>query len=206
VKDKSLRDETIRDFENGIWFDRWMDSAHNYWFSHWDQDSPWKDTYIGHPLMGAISQGIWVQNDPYGMTMQWDNSPEYWKSRLRALPLTIATSFEWKLGPISEASLGNSGCSCHGPGPRGTYYEPLYHKWGNDTGLGPIVTTPVGGFLWFWGEDYLDVHLMPKLESKSHNPMYLIFINVATPAHGFANLLRFKAPWYRPYRRVKARW
>ncbi len=202
VKDKSLRNTSINAIERGDFIQRWINSASNYWFTHWDQDSPWKDTYIGHPFLGAIQQGIWVQNDPYGQTMQWDNSMPYWKSRLRALPLTVAASFEWKLGPIGEAAFGNSGIGHN----KGIYFESATGKQSNDTGLGPLVTTPIGGFFWFWGEDLIDRHLLPKLEAKSHNPLYLFAISMMNPARGSANLLRFKAPWYRPYRHVKAQW
>jgi hypothetical protein len=43
-----------------------------------------------------------------------------------------------------------------------------------------------------------------KLEAKSRNPILLTMDNFLTPARGFANILRFRPPWYRDARVVKA--
>jgi hypothetical protein len=198
VKDEGLRIAFVQAVREGKFIDNWLQSLSNYRWTRWSQDAPWKDDYVGHPMMGAITNYIWIQNDPYGQTMQWENSREYWYSRLRALPLTTAFSFQWKLGPISEASIGNAGIAF--------YRDPHSGRWTNDTGVSPLVTTPVGGLLWTVGEDILDKKLVPILEAKSRNPLYLFVISFANPARSFSNMMQFKAPWYRPYRHVKASW
>lgn len=145
-------------------------------------------------MMGAITNSIWIQNDPKGMTLVFQNDRDYWHSRLRALAWSTFYSFEWKLGPLGEASVGHNG-------------DHFFYDKGtltNETGWVELVTTPVGGFGWTITEDYLDKHLVTKLEERSHNPILLTMANFFTPARGFANILRFRPPWYRDSRVVKA--
>ena len=60
-------------------------------------------------MMGAITNGIWIPNDPKGMTLEQSITWPYWKSRLRAMAFSTAYSFEWKLEHIGEASIGHNG-------------------------------------------------------------------------------------------------
>ena len=68
-----------------------------------------------------------------------------------------------------------------------------------------LVTTPAGGFGWTLAEDALDKHLVPRLEDNSRNPIALTVYQFLTPSRGTANILRFRPPWYRDSRRVKAK-
>jgi hypothetical protein len=179
---------------NGKWWDRYIDSAAQWRWDRWKDDNPFLDDYIAHPMMGAITNSIWIQNDPKGMTLVFKNDHEYWNSRLRALAWSTFYSFWWKLGPTGEASIGHNG-------------DHYFYDKGvltNETGWVELITTPFGGFGWTIGEDYIDKHLVTKLEDKSHNPILLTLDNFLTPTRGFANILRFRAPWYRDSRIVKA--
>jgi hypothetical protein len=179
---------------HGKWWDRYIASADQWRWNRWSDDNPLLDDYVGHPIMGAITNSIWIQNDPKGMTLDFRNDREYWHSRLRALGWSTFYSFEWKLGPLGEAAIGHNG-------------DHYFYDKGvltNETGWVELVTTPVGGFGWTIAEDYLDKHLVTKLEDKSHNPILLTMANFLTPARGFANILRFRPPWYRDSRVVKA--
>jgi hypothetical protein len=179
---------------HGKWWDRYIASADQWRWDRWSDDNPLLDDYVGHPIMGAITNSIWIQNDPKGMTLEFRNSSDYWHSRMRALAWTTFYSFEWKLGPLGEASIGHNG-------------DHFFFDKGvltNETGWVELVTTPVGGLGWTIAEDYLDKHLVTKLEDKSHNPILLTMANFLTPARGFANILRFRPPWYRDSRVVKA--
>ncbi|MGI9101564.1 MAG: hypothetical protein ACR2IF_03880 [Terriglobales bacterium] len=182
---------------HGRWLDKWLDSASNFRFGRWSQDSPRTDTWLGHPLMGAISNAQWYANDPLNQTVEWGDKA-YWKSRLRALPYNAFWQFAWKLGPISESSVGNYGLFY--------WYNPELHVITNDTGMAPIVTGVAVGFGWSVGEDLLDRYAIRRLDRKSRNPVYLLLIQMLNPARGFANVLHFKAPWYRDDRDVKANW
>jgi len=179
---------------HGKWWDRYIDSASGWRWDRWSDDNPWLDDYVGHPFMGSATNFIWIQNDPKGMTVEFQNNWTYWRSRLRAFPWTVFYSFQWKLGPFGEASIGHNG----------DHYFSDKGVSTNETGWVELVTTPVGGFAWTIGEDYLDKHLVRALEQKSRNPILLTTYQFLSPTRGFANILRFRPPWYRDSRVVKA--
>ncbi|MGA8089820.1 MAG: acyloxyacyl hydrolase [Terracidiphilus sp.] len=184
------RHETL----TGKWWDRYVASVQEWRWSRWSDNNPLLDDYVGHPMMGAITNSIWIQNDPKGMTLEFANDRAYWRSRMRALAWSTFYSFEWKLGPTGEAAVGHNG-------------DHFFFDHGvltNETGWVELVTTPVGGLGWTIAEDYLDKHVVRKLEDKSRNPVLLTMYNFLTPARGFANILRFRPPWYRDSRIVKA--
>jgi Lipid A 3-O-deacylase (PagL) len=181
---------------HGDWFDRWINSAADWKWSHWADGSPDLDDYVGHPMMGAITSNIWRQNDPKGMTVVQSNTWPYWRSILRATIFSTAYSFEWKLGPIGEASIGHNGDHPQDYQPNGSFT--------NGTGDVTLVMTPIGGTLWTLAEDALDKHVITRLEEKSRNPFALLGYQFLNPARATANILRFRPPWYRDTRVVKA--
>jgi Lipid A 3-O-deacylase (PagL) len=179
---------------HGKWFQRWIDSDAGWAWDQWNDGNPALDDYVGHPMMGSITNYMWIQNDPKGATVQI-GEPGYWKSRMRAMAFTTAYHFLWKFGPFGEAAIGHIGDhathSVHGQ-PR------------NDTGDVELITTPLGGLLWTIGEDALDKHLVKKLEDKPRRPVTLLLISFLTPSRATANIFRFRPPWYRDGRVVKA--
>jgi hypothetical protein len=181
---------------HGHWFDRWINSAADWKWSHWADGSPDLDDYVGHPMMGAITNNLWRQNDPKGMTLVQSNTWPYWRSILRATIFSTAYSFEWKLGPIGEAGIGHNGDHPQDYQPNGSFT--------NGTGDVTLVTTPIGGTLWTLAEDALDKHVITHFEDKSRNPFALLGYQVLNPARATANILRFRPPWYRDTRAVKA--
>jgi len=184
------REETL----TGKWWDRYVNSVEGWRWTRWTDQNPFLDDYIGHPMQGAITNAIWIQNDPKGMTVVQGNNREYWDSRLRAFAFSTFFSFEWKLGPIGEASLGHNG----------DHYFYEKGELTNETGWVELVTTPVGGLIWTIGEDYLDRTLIPRLQHRTHNALALMGIALLTPTKTTANIFRFRAPWYRDGRVVKA--
>ena len=181
---------------HGHFVQDYFQAVEGFSFSRWDDDNPAYDDYLGHPMMGAIAMDIYIQNDPRGKLLELQNTKAYWHSRLRALLWSAIYSAQWKLGPISEASFGNSG-------GRGWFYDPSDHKITNGTGTVGLVVTPIGGWIWNMAEDSLDEHMIVHLERKSNNPLYLFSIQILNPCRAFSNLLRFKAPWYRDNRPVR---
>jgi hypothetical protein len=145
-------------------------------------------------MMGGITNYLWIQNDPKGMTVDFGNTHEYWNSRMRAFIFSTAYSFEWKLGPLGEAGIGHNGDHLV---PRAGN-----RPWTNETGWVELVTTPVGGLLWTMAEDALDKHLVSKFEEKPRGTVPLLFMSFLTPARSTANIFRFRPPWYRDGRRV----
>jgi hypothetical protein len=178
----------------GKWFQRWFDSDLGWRWNQWSDGNPFMDDYIGHPMMGSITNYLWIQNDPRGATVEI-GSPGYWRSRWRALVFSTAYSFEWKFGPFGEAGVGHNGDHIT---------DTVNGQNQNDTGDVELVTTPVGGLLWTMAEDELDKHVVKRLEEKPRGPGALFLISFLTPSRATANILRFRPPWYRDSRIVKA--
>lgn len=174
---------------------RWFDSVEKWRWSRWSDDNPFMDDYVAHPMMGSITNYMWIQNDPKGMPLEFSNTRPYWKSRMRALAFSTAYSFEWKMGPFGEATFGHNGDHL---------FQDNGGKWTNETGWVELVTTPVGGLAWTVGEDVLDKYVVRRMEAKPHNPFTLLAISFLTPSRSTANIVRFRPPWYRDGRVVKA--
>jgi hypothetical protein len=148
----------------------------------WADGGRFFTNYVAHPLQGAATGFIQVQNDPKGMRQRFGGSGAYWRSRLKALAWSAASSTQFELGPISQASIGNVGKS-----RKLTYVD--------------LVVTPTVGTALLVGEDALDRFVVRRIESASDN----LYLRVAArmllnPARSCANLLRFKKPWHRDTR------
>ena len=74
----------------------------------WTDGDPLFTNYVGHPLQGAVSSFIQIQNEPGGMK-RFGRSKGYWRSRMKAMGWAAAHSAQFELGPLSEAMLGNDG-------------------------------------------------------------------------------------------------
>jgi hypothetical protein len=179
---------------HGKWWDRYVASVENWRWDSWEDNNPWLDDYIGHSMMGSITNYLWIQNDPKGMTVEQANNWIYWRSRLRALAFSTAFSFWWKLGPTGEAAIGHNG----------DHYFIDKGVRTNETGWVELVTTPLGGFAWTLGEDALDRHVFRKIAAKPHRPVTLLLASFLTPSKATANIFRFRPPWYRDEYQVKA--
>jgi Lipid A 3-O-deacylase (PagL) len=181
---------------HGKWWDRYINSAAGWRWDTWSDNNPFLDDYVGHPFMGSITDFLWIQNDPKSMTLVQTNTWPYWRRMLRAGAFTTFYSFAWKLGPTGEAAIGHNG-DHYFSDEKGTVYT-------NETGWVELVTTPVGGMAWTIAEDALDKHVIPHLEHMSRNPILLTTYQFLSPTRGTANIFRFRPPWYRDSRRVKA--
>jgi len=186
------RHETL----TGKWWERYVNAVTGYKFSVWSDGNPVMDDYVGHPLMGDITNALWIQNDPKGMTLEFSNTRPYWRSRLRALAFSTVYSTEWKLGPIGESGVGHQGDHLS--------YEADTGRARNETGFVSLVTTPVGGTILTIAEDALDKTVIRRLENFNRNPFLLMGYSFLTPGKTTGNLLRFRPPWYRDSRTVKA--
>jgi hypothetical protein len=182
---------------NGNWWDRYINSAAGWSWNRWSDYNPFLDDYVGHPMMGAITNDLWIQNDPKSRTVEQSNTRAYWHGLLRAGTFSTAYSFWWKLGPTGEAAIGHNGDHLV-PDASGQHYS-------NETGWVELVTTPVGGVLWTMAEDTLDKHVVAPAEGGGRNPFALLGLSFLEPAHATANIFRFRPPWYRDDRVVKAK-
>jgi hypothetical protein len=167
---------------NGPFFGDYWASVRN--LGGWgDGDSSFTN-YVAHPMQGAVSGYIQIQNDPRGASLQFSANKDYWKSRLKATGWAAIYSTQFELGPYSEASIGNVGLR---PGTMG-YVD--------------LVVTPIGGLGWVVGEDAVDRFVVQPMERKWNNRGLTRFLRVAlSPTRSFANVLRFEKPWKRDGRR-----
>lgn len=146
----------------------------------WGDDDNWVINYVAHPLSGAITGHIQIQNDPRGRKLRWGDEG-YWHSRGKALAWNTAYSVQWELGPISESSLGNVGQR------KGTQ------------GYVDLVMTPLGGFAINLAEDATDRWLERWENGRSRKSVRTLRM-LLNPGRTFGNIARGKAPWFRDTR------
>jgi len=141
--------------------------------------------YVAHPMQGAVSGFVFVNNNSDSDCLEFGKSRRYWKSRLKAFAFAALYGLQFELGPYSEATIGNVGKN---PGTNG---------------LVDFVMTPVGGLGWMVGEDAVDRFVIRRLERKWKRPAAMRFYRMAlNPTRSLANVFRFKLPWHRPGRPV----
>ena len=184
-----LDTETRNDLTTHPYWATYVYSVEHYRWYQWSDDTPFIVHDIGHPMMGAITSSIFEQNDPKGRALVFENNGNYWRSRLKAMAYSAVYSAQWKVGPVSEASIGNSGWA--------TYYVPHLGRTTNETGFQDFVITPVYGFGWNVGEDAIDRYIMPSIHRHVKNRFYLFALFWMTPCKSAANVLRWKATYYR---------
>ncbi|MEO5937289.1 MAG: hypothetical protein ABIP81_08750 [Terriglobales bacterium] len=188
---------TYRGTLKGPFFGDWFRSVKSYRYTRWSDDDPFIVNYIGHPMMGAVTGRIQIQNDPRGISLEFGKSKAYWKSRAKALGFSAVYAAQWELGPLSETSIGNLGSF--------QYYSEHSGKLTNGTGAVDLVMTPVAGTAWLIGEDVIDKYAIRRLERVSNKKLWLLGISVLNPTRSVGNMLRMKTPWHRDTRAVGGR-
>ena len=161
----------------------------HYRWSRWKDDDPFGVDYIGHPMMGALTSSIYEQNDPKQRALIFANTRRYWNGRLKAMAYSAVYSAQWKIGPASEASVGNTGL--------GYYIRQRDGVYTNETGMQDFFITPVGGLAWNVGEDIIDRYLFRPVIRNHRNKYLLLAAAMMTPMRAGANASRFRALYYR---------
>ncbi|HMF52974.1 MAG TPA: hypothetical protein VK593_01395 [Edaphobacter sp.] len=184
----------------------------NYWASlgqfnmrRWNDGDNIKVNYIGHPMQGAISGYIQVQNDPRGRNLRISRNPLYWKSRYHAFLWELVYSTQWEIGPLGETAIFNQGgftypirCNKHPGTPN--YCENPNTMYTNNTGWVDFIITPVVGTLWLLGEDTIDRFISDPLVQHHPNGFgYKVIRSSLNPPRSLANMLRGHYPWWRDY-------
>jgi hypothetical protein len=187
-----------------FWHD-YAASLNQFNMRRWNDGDNFLVNYVGHPMQGAVSGFIEIQNDPVGRGLSFGKSRSYWSSRGRAFLWATAYSTQFEIGPLSEASIGNEGgwtypINCHSPCPS---YKPGKYNVTNNTGWVDFIITPVVGTLWIVTEDALDRLLQKRFAATAspHPHTEKLLRGALNPSRTFANALRGKFPWYRdaPY-------
>jgi hypothetical protein len=181
--------DTRNALENGSFWGDYVYCVEHYRWSRWKDDDPFFVDYVGHPMMGAVTSSIYEQNDPKQRALMFENTHRYWMGRLRAMAYSAAYSAQWKVGPLSEASIGNTGLFYYIRRPDGI--------WTNETGMQDFFITPIGGFAWNVGEDVLDRYVLQRVRHATRNKWLLLASSLSAPGKAAANVARFRAPYYR---------
>jgi len=190
--------------ENGIPFNHyWRDykqSLSEWTHSGWNDGDPNWFGYVGHPIQGALTGFIEIQNDPQGRKLEFSKTKAYWWSRLKAGLWNAAYSTQWNLGPLSEVTVEKYGTKDRPPWTYAGTYPCTQHCL---TGVGQIdvVMTPLGGTGWLIGEDFLDKEVVRRVEGATQNRLLIDTARVAlNPIRAGANMLHGEHPWYRASR------
>lgn len=174
-----------RRYLGGRFFDGWGNSIASVG-DGWSDGDMFIVANIGHPMQGAMTAYIQVQNDPNGVGLEFENSRAYWHSRMKAMGWSFLYSTQFEIGPISEASIGHVG------------------KKHGTNGLTDLIITPTGGFAFMVGEDWLDKKLIKRLEEGTDSiPKRRFYRVLFNPDRAVANVLRLKVPWHRDTRTLR---
>ncbi|HZC43698.1 MAG TPA: hypothetical protein VE195_05955, partial [Acidobacteriaceae bacterium] len=188
-------------FHKPFWHD-YFASANHFQMYRWGDGDDFLVNYIGHPLQGAVTGNIFLQNDPRGRSARFGRSSAYWHSRLQAMAWSAVYSVYFEIGPVlSEAAIGNEGgytyvpsCGFYPCREKGSIH---YKAATNNTGWVDFVITPVVGTGWVVLEDAIEREFVDRVAKGSSAPEYQLLRGALAPSHTFSNLLAGKSPWYR---------
>ncbi len=169
-----------RDTLNGHWFQHYTSSVSE--LRGWSDSDTFMAPYVGHPIEGSVFGYIFRQNDPKYRTVQYGDGRDYYISLLRSMAYSAVWHTQWKIGPASEASIGNV----------------MLHA---SPGFITLVGTPTLGALTMLGEDAADRYLIMGLENRTGNRAVIILArSFLNPGRTMGNLMAFRAPWVRETR------
>jgi len=188
--------------ENGIPLNHYgrdyQQSLSNWWHAGWSAGENPLYNYVGHPIQGALTGYIELQNDPKHEKLEFSNSKAYWRSRLKAMLWNTVYSTQWSIGPLSEMTVEKYGAKIRPPwNANGTFpCDTNKCYWG--VGKVNLVMTPLGGFGWMLVEDVLDKKIVERVEERSQNRLLIDALRCSlNPIRGGANILHGRRPWDR---------
>jgi hypothetical protein len=190
------------DFYHKPFWNSYLVSADHFYMNRWGDGDDFLVNYIGHPMQGAVTGDIFLQNDPQGRSARFGRNRAYWNSRMKAMAWSAVYSAYFEIGPIlSEAALGNEGGYTYVPGC-GLYPckgEPgkVYKPPTNNTGWVDFVVTPLVGTGWIILEDAIEREFVDRVANGSQAWKYRWLRFCLSPSRTLANVLAFHAPWYR---------
>jgi len=169
-----------RDALNGHWFQDYIDSVSE--MRGWSDSDKFMAPYVAHTIEGSVFGYIQRQNDLRYSKVQWGDGRGYFISLLHSLAYSAIWHTQWKIGPISEASIGNV----------------MLHA---SPGFITLTDTPTLGTIAMIGEDAADRYLIMGLENRTANrALLLLSRSFLNPGRSFANIMSFQVPWHRETR------
>ena len=169
-----------RDTLNGHWAQHWASSVSE--LRGWSDSDTFMAPYAGHPIEGSVFGFIFRQNDGKYKTVQLGDGRDYYISLLRSMAFSAVWHTQWKIGPASEASIGNV----------------MLHA---SPGFITLVDTPTLGAITMLAEDAADRYWIMSLENRTTNRAVIILTrSFLNPGRTMANVLAFRPPWVRENR------
>jgi hypothetical protein len=184
-----------------FWHD-YVASMKQFNMRRWNDGDNFLVNYVGHPMQGAVSAYIEIQNSPRDRNLEISATHDYWMSRFRGFLWAVAYSTHSEISPLGEAGIGNEGgwtypiAGCHKPCPQ--WHEGMHYT--NNTGWVDFIITPTVGTLWVLMEDTLDRYVSDRIQGTHiHAVAPKIVRGALNPARTWANFMRLKEPWYRDW-------
>jgi hypothetical protein len=169
-----------RDALLGPWLQNYFNSVGE--LRGWSDSDRFMAPYVGHTIEGSVFGYIERQNDPRYRNVQWGDGREYYMSLLHSLAYSAVWHTQWKIGPASEASIGNV----------------MLHA---SPGFICLVDTPTLGTVAMMAEDAADRYLVTGLENRTTNRVLIgLARSFLNPGRSFANVMAFHLPWRRENR------
>ena len=197
---RAASDDQIRDLlaNKPFWHD-YAASIRQFNMRRWNDGDDFLVNYTGHPMQGAVSGFIEIQNDPKGRELEIGAYREYWESRFKAFLWATVYSTHSEISPLGEAGIGNEGGWTYPIHCKTRCTEPgTYKHYTNNTGWVDFIVTPTAGTLWMLAEDTLDRFVSDRIQGDNRSRWAPKIIRGAlNPSRTMANAVRFKAPWYR---------
>jgi hypothetical protein len=187
-----------------FWHD-YSASASHFEMNRWGDGDWFLINYIGHPMEGAVSGDIFIQNDPAGRSARFGKSSTYWQSRFKAMAWGAVYSAYFEIGPVlSEAAIGNEGGYTYIPACQLSFGCMVFNGGGehkpptNGTGWVDFIVTPTIGTGWIVMEDAIETEFVDRVAKNPQGLFYGVLLGSLTPMRTMANLLAGRLPWYRP--------
>ncbi|HSY36414.1 MAG TPA: hypothetical protein VK814_11740 [Acidobacteriaceae bacterium] len=187
-----------------FWHD-WLASTKQFNMRRWNDGDDFIVNYVGHPMQGAVATYIEIQNSPTDRRLQWGD-PGYGKSRFKGFLWSVVYSTHSEISPAGEAGIGNEGGFTY---PQNCLYQSFDWPTGicnpgkkstNNTGWVDFIITPTVGMVWVTAEDVIDRYVTRPMVLRHPDRFWpLVVRSGLSPSRSFANMLRWKVPWYRDY-------
>jgi hypothetical protein len=169
-----------RDALTGPWLKNYLNSVGE--LRGWSDSDMFMSPYVGHTIEGAVFGYIERQNDPRYRNVQWGGGRVYFQSILRSMAYSAVWHTQWKIGPASEASIGNV----------------MLHA---SPGFITLTDTPTLGAVGMIAEDAADRYLITGIENRTSNRAIIVLArSFLNPGRSFANVMAFHVPWNRTTR------
>jgi len=173
-----MSEEKTRKLLDGPFFKDWGDSVKSMEWK-WDDGGKFFTNYIAHPWQGSTYAFIFADNHRASNEYQLGWNKGYWNSKHKQFLFSLASTIQFEIGPISEASVGNVGIN----------------RPGAMRMIDFVVTPVLGTYGWSVLEDGID-RIAYSIEGEHRYWGRLIRMLCLT--RSFVNTcLGFRTPWYR---------